>query len=193
MRSVLLVHPDADRWLQSLAVDADVTTVDTAQAARAYLAGTAFDLVLVGADVDGAEAIGALRDVLGLSTAVETVADADALAERLGRAAGVAGGGPAAPSQGRSPGAAQGPAAGGAMDALGQVRDELGRVAHALNNPLAVIAGNAQLGLELAGALGADESIAEAFASIEAAAAELEALFAEVAGLRALVSRHAGG
>ena len=188
MRSVLLVHPDADRWLEPLALDADVTTVETAQAARAYLAGTAFDLVLVGADVEGAEAIGALRDVLGLSTAVETVADARALAERLGR-----GGSAGGPAEGSSVGAArEGAPAAGADGALGQVRDELGRVAHALNNPLAVIAGNAQLGLELAGALGADESIAEALRNIETAAAELEALFADVAALRALVDRQIG-
>ena len=190
MRSVLLVHPDAARWLQALPPDADVTTVETAQAARAYLAGTAFDLVLVGAGVEGAEAIGALRDVLGLSTPVETVADAGALAERLGpRAAPSASA--SSPVSGALP--ASGSATSGAPGgALVEVRDELGRVAHALNNPLAVIAGNAQLGLELAAALGADDSIAEALRSIEAAAAELEALFSDVAALRTLVDRSLG-
>ena len=177
-RSVLLVHPDADDWIGPLALDADVTTAETAQTARAYLAGTAFDLVLVGEGVEGAEAIVALRDVLGLSTAVETVADGAAVAQRLGPAP--------------SPPAAAPPAgASGAGEELGRVRDELSRVAHALNNPLAVIAGNAQLGLELAAALGADEALVEVLRNVEAAAAELEALFDEVAGLRALVDRAA--
>ena len=177
MRTVLLVHPDADDWLQPLAPSADVTTVETAQAARAYLAGTAFDLVLVGADVEGAEVIGALRDVLGLSTAVETVADAAALAERLDASA--------------APRTSPTTAASGAApeNMLEGVRDELSRVAHALNNPLAVISGNAQLGLEMAGALGTDASIVEALQSIQVAAGELEALFADVAELRAWVDR----
>ena len=70
--SVLLVHPDPASWLQALPEGAaDVTTADSAQAARAYLAGTAFDAVLVGPGVEGAEAIGALRDLLGLSTPIE--------------------------------------------------------------------------------------------------------------------------
>ncbi len=176
-RAVLLVHPDADGWTDSLDLDADVTTAETAQAARAYLAGTAFDLVLVGEGVEGAEAIAALRDVLGLSTTVETVADGAAVARRLGTA---------------PPAAAPTAAASGAGAGLGHVRDELGRVAHALNNPLAVIAGNAQLGLELAGALGTDEALVEVLQSIQAASAELEALFSEVAALRALVDRTAG-
>ena len=176
MRSVLLVHPDADAWLAPLTPNAEVTTVATAPAARAYLAGTAFDLVLVGAGVEGAEAIGALRDVLGLATPVETVADADAVARRLGAA-------PPAPSA---------PAASGGGDGLARVRDELSRVAHALNNPLAVIAGNAQLGIEMARATGADETVIDALDQIQAAAGELEALFGEVAGLRALVGPSGG-
>ena len=196
MRSVLLVHPDADDWLRPLGPTADVTTVGTAQAARAYLAGTAFDLVLVGAGVEGAEAIGALRDVLGLSTAVETVADAAALAERLGggrpSGASATGSPPSSATSASGPGAAGGPGA-GADGPLVRVRDELGRVAHALNNPLAVISGNAQLGLELAGALGTDEAVVDALRSIGEAAAELEALFADVAALRALVDRGLAG
>lgn len=182
-RSVLLVHPDADDWIGPLELDADVTTVETAQGARAYLAGTAFDLVLVGEGVEGAEAIAALRDVLGLSTTVETVADRAAVAQRLGTAT---------PPPAAAPISAPTPSASGAGEGLGRVRDELGRVAHALNNPLAVIAGNAQLGLELADALGADEALVEVLQNIWTASAELEALFAEVAGLRTLVDRTAG-
>ena len=168
MRCILLVHPDADAWLGSIDARADVTPVGTAQAARAYLAGTAFDLVLIGPDVEGAEAIAALRDVLGLSTPIEPVADARAVEERLG-----------ASSQ---PEVEE-------TEVLGQVRDELARVAHALNNPLAVVAGNAQLGLEMAGALDTDDAIVEALQNIKVAAADLEVLFAEVAALRTLVDR----
>ena len=181
MRSVLLVHPDADAWLAPLALDAEVTTAATAQGARAYLAGTAFDLVLVGEGVEGAEAIAALRDVLGLATPVETVADAPAVARRLGGAR------PAAPASAPAPGA---PAAGGRLD---HVARELSRVAHALNNPLAVIAGNAQLALEVARAMGTDETVVDALGQIQAAAGELEALFGEVAALRAVVEAAVSG
>ena len=174
MPSVLLVHSDAEQWLDALpALPADVTTAATAKEARAYLAGTAFDVVYVGPGVEGAEAIGALRDVLGLATRVEPIAGPDALAGRL------AGPAPAASDA-------------DATAALEHLRGELGRVAHALNNPLAVIAGNAQLGLEMARATGADASVADALETIGAAASEMERLFSEIAGLRARVDRALG-
>lgn len=174
MPSLLLVHPDAEQWLESLSgLDADVTTAATTKEARSYLAFTAFDAVFVGPGVEGAEAIGALRDVLGLSTRVETVAGPGEVAERLAEADGG--------TNGEDP-----------VEALEALRGELSRVAHALNNPLAVIAGNAQLGLEMAKATGADASVTDAFETIGAAASRLEALFAEVGGLRARVDRALG-
>ena len=182
MPSVLLVHPDAESWAEDLHVTYEVATTASAKSARAYLAGTAFDLILVGPDVEGAEAIGALRDVLGLETAIEPVADAAALAERLGAT------GPEAPAS--TSDAAPAPSASGR--GLGHVASELSRVAHALNNPLAVIAGNAQLALEMAGPLGTDDAITESLRAIGQAADELEALFAEVSALRALVDRERG-
>ena len=166
MRTILLVHPDAEQWLPALPADATVMTADDAREARAYLAGTAFDAVFVGEGVEGIEAIAALRDVLGLSVPVEPVADADALAARLSRTGGGEAGG-----------------------ALAEVRDELSRVAHALNNPLAVIAGNAQLGLEMASAIPTDATITEALGAIRDAASDLEALFSDVAALRRVVER----
>lgn len=173
MPSVLLVHPDAEQWLAAVpGASAEVTTVGTAQGARAYLAGTAFDAVYVGPGVEGAEAIAALRDVLGLATPVVHVEGPDDVARRL-----------AAPAP-----APTGPVAGG-RTALEEIRDELGRVVHALNNPLAVIAGNAQLGSELAQAVPTDETIVDALRAITDAAARLETLFADVAALRALVDR----
>ena len=163
MPSILLVHPDAERW--PLPSGADVTPAADAVEARAYLAGTAFDVIYIGEGVENAASIGALRDVLGLSTPIETVADAEALKRRLS-----GGGGEMAP-------------------VLLEVRDELSRVAHALNNPLAVIAGNAQLAVEMAQAVTTDETIVESLDAIVKAASELEALFGEVAGLRARIDR----
>lgn len=181
MRSVLLVHPDAASWIEGHTFRDAVTPTADARSARAYLAGTAFDLVLVGAEVEGAEAIGALRDVLGLSTPIERVADAAQARARLGA--------PDASELATLP--ASGSASSGERGASGldHIAEELGRVAHALNNPLAVIAGNAQLALEMAGALGTDESIIESLQAIDGAASQLQALFSEVAGLRAAVDR----
>ncbi|PAP77189.1 histidine kinase dimerization/phospho-acceptor domain-containing protein [Rubrivirga marina] len=172
MPSALLVHPDADQWLgQFSGLDTDVTTAATAKEARAYLAGTAFDIIFVGPGVEGAEAIGALRDVLGLSTQIRSVGGPDEVAHWLAEEGEVARGGE------------------DLVATLNALRGELGRVAHALNNPLAVIAGNAQLGLEMARATGADESVTEALETIGTAAGELERLFSEISGLRARVDR----
>ena len=172
MRSILLVHPDADRWLESHTDPSlEVTTAASAVEARAYLAGTAFDAVWIGPDVEGADRIAALRDALGLEVDVETLG-ADDVRDRLG-------GVPEA-----DPGAGD--------RALEGVRDELARVAHDLNNPLAVISGNAQLAAEMARAVPTDETIVEAIGSIQQAAGELEALFAEVAALRKRIDRAIG-
>ncbi len=65
-------------------------------------------------------------------------------------------------------------------EALSALRDEIARVAHDLANPLAVIAGTAQLGREMA----ADTETAEAFADIEAAAGILAERLADLAALR---------
>ena len=168
MSTVLLVHPAPDPWLAALPDTIDVATAASATDARAYLAGTSFDAVFVGADVEGIEAIRALRDVLGLSTPVEPVASPEALVAAL---------------QGT-------PRKGGAgREALEEIRGELSRVAHALNNPLAVIAGNAQLGAEMASMIPTDATIVESLGAIREAAAELEALFSDVAALRRRVDR----
>lgn len=84
MAQVLLVHPDADVWLDAHAdLAPSVTTAPSAREARAYLAGTAFDVVYVGPNVEGSEAIGALRDVLGLGTPIEHLIALDDLTSRL--------------------------------------------------------------------------------------------------------------
>lgn len=178
--SVLLVGPDSAGWADAIDADrADVTAAESQTAARAYLAGTTFDAVFVQHGTPGADAIRALRDVLGLSAPIEAVGSAEAVTAWLDR-------------QGRGP-SGPGPAARGvAQEELAALRGELGRVAHALNNPLAVIAGNAQLGLELAAALGTDEGVVETLEGIRDAAAELAELFGEVSALRARVDRIVG-
>ena len=167
--TVLLVGPDAEAWADR--VDADATAAADVDAARAYLAGTVFDAVWVqeGVPVDG---LRALRDELGLSTPVEPVGSLAELAGRLDRRAG--------------------PSADAVREALVGLRGELSRVAHALNNPLSVIAGNAQLGLEVGTALGVDPDVTRAFAEIQTAAADLGDLFGEVAALRARIDRLLG-
>ena len=168
--TVLLVGPDAERWA-ARAGAAGVTAASDLDAARAYLAGTVFDAVWVqeGVPVGG---LRALRDALGLPTTVEPVASFDDLDGRLAGAG--RGGEPAGEEVER---------------ALAELRDEMSRVAHALNNPLSVIAGNAQLGLELGAALGVDADVTGAFEQIQQAAAELGDLFGEVAALRARIDR----
>lgn len=165
--SVLLVGPDAERWA-SQAGAADVTAAPDVESARAYLSGTAFDAVWV---QDGLPVTGlrALRDALGLSMPVETVASSEDVAGRLGS------GGEASAAD--------------VQRTLGELRAEMSRVAHALNNPLSVITGNAQLGREMATALGVDEDVVGAFDQIQLAADELGALFREVAELRRRIDR----
>ena len=172
--TVLLVGPDAAQWAGRVPSDAaEVTAAPTAAEARAYLGGTAYDAVFV-QDAADAAALRALRDVLGLAAPVEAAASVDDVLGWLGRA-----------RDGASPG-------GGSEDwraELRALRDDLGRVAHTVNNPLAVIAGNAQLGIELAAALGTDESVVEALQNIAEAASDLADLFGEIAALRARVDR----
>lgn len=175
--SVLLIGPDAERW--AARADADVTAAPDLDAARAYLSGTVFDAVWVqdGLPVAGLQA---LRDALGLSTAVGAVASFDDFAGHLARAAA----GEPLVTAGRA-----GRSASDERRALVELRGELSRVAHALNNPLSVIAGNAQLGLELGAALDLDPDVTATFEQIQQAAADLGDLFSEVAALRARIDR----
>ena len=182
--SVLLVGPDAPAWAAAVSPEGvSVTPAHTIAAARAYLSGTAFDAVYVQEGAGPVDGLTALRDVLGLSTTVEAVRHLDDVRSRLGGAAGGAEGGAA----GGAP-----PEGAGVRDALEALRAEMGRVAHALNNPLAVIAGNAQLGLELSQAVETDEAVVESLRNIAEAAGDLQALFREVAALRAEIDRLLG-
>lgn len=172
--TVLLVGADVDQWtLGDLGPDVHVTTTASATAARAYLSGSAFDAVFVQEGTGGTDGLRALRDVLGLSTPVKPVRTRDEIAQWVG-------------AQRR-----------GAHDrltdeqraTLEDLKREMGRVAHSLNNPLSVIMGNAQLGIELSTATGTDENVVSALQSIYEAGGELGALFGEVAALRARIDR----
>lgn len=168
--SFLLVGPDAEQWADR--ADAEITAAPDLEAARGYLAGTVFDVVGVqeGMPIDG---LRALCTALGVPTRVELVDSFDA-AVRLASGAG---------------GEETGPDDDDVQRALAELRDEMSRVAHSLNNPLSVIAGNAQLGLELSSALGVDADVVGAFEQIQSAAAELGGRFDEVATLRARIDR----
>ena len=143
-----------------------MTPASDVESARAYLAGTVFDAVYVqeGVAIAG---LRALRDALGLSMPVEPVASFEAFADRLGERGG----------------------ADEVREALTVLRDEMSRVAHALNNPLSVITGNAQLGQEMGAALGVDDDIRGAFEQIQQAATELGGLFGEITTLRRRIDR----
>jgi hypothetical protein len=187
---LLLVGPEADRLAGPLAAalpGLDVTPVATAAAARAYLAGTAFDAVAIRHDVDEGESLRALAAGLGVArvhtyrpgSPASLAAD---VGPRLGLAPLVVA--PPAP-RGVAPEGGALPA--DVREALVGLRAEIRRVAHDLANPLAVVAGNAQLGAELARALGADASIGKAFADIEEAGHTLAERLAQLAALRARV------
>ena len=187
---VLLVDAEADRLSPSLA-GADVTPVASAEAARAYLAGTRFDAVAVRAGTPGHEALDAVAERLGMARL--TYGDAEAadlegfLAPRLGLALR-----PASVAAGTE---APGPVAlaDGWREELRALQHEFGQVAHDLANPLAVVVGNAQLGAEMAHAFGADEALLQAFDDIEAAGNELSERIGRLAALRARLEALANG
>lgn len=69
-------------------------------------------------------------------------------------------------------------------DLLNQVRVALSRVVHDVNNPLAVISGNAQLLLELARIMELDAELAKPISDIEEASRELAERLAQLSRLR---------
>ena len=170
--SVLVVGPRVDGFAAALASHGALaaTPAPTFDAAIAYLDATTFDVVLVqDAWADR------LRNVVhkrGLPSSVlpfsEDGADPPAWAARLLGETGA-------------------PTGDDAREALEAIRDEIGRVVHALNNPLAVIVGNAQLAQELARAVETDPTIAVAIDDIAHAGEELGRLFDRVRDLRSRV------
>ncbi len=190
---LLLVGPEADRLAETLAPlgGIDVTPVATVAAARAYLAGTAFDAVAVRAGLEGGGALAELAAGLGVPRGVleyDPADEADGGAS-LGARLGLAPPSAPAPLPAPAPAGVPGEIPADVRAALDGLRDELARVAHDLANPLAVVVGNAQLGAELARTLDADEAIGQAFADIEEAGEVLAARLGQLAALRARLSR----
>ena len=68
------------------------------------------------------------------------------------------------------------------------IQAEMSRITHALNNPLAVIAGNAQLLGELIRVAPEDEMVPSSLDDIAAASGELVALVDEVNALRRTIA-----
>jgi len=175
---LLVVGPDAEAIVARLAVDA--TPAPSHLAAEAYLSGAAFDAVAV---PDGADDLAALAGRLG--TRVVRYSDADDLVARFAQTVAPA----AEPAAG-----ADRPAVDpdDARAVLTEVRDRLAHLAHALNNPMAVIAGNAQLGQEVARATGADPEVLAALDDVAAGADALAALLDDLTALRRSLDAHLG-
>lgn len=206
---LLLVHPDADALAPAMEAAADglaVTACETLVAARAHLVGTGFDGVLAaGALPDGPTASLLELDV-HLPPFLVRVDDASAQAEaeRAGAAlAFVAAPDPRVlaavalwrlePAPGEAPPAPPPPAPpAGHSEVLRDVSDELAHITHSLNNPLAVIVGNAQLARELYAAAPEDAMLGESLVDMEAAAKELIGLVENVQAIRRRIDAERG-
>lgn len=189
-RALLLVDPQASALCDAAASarpDLTLTAAASDTAARAYLGASSFDAVLVGAAMpEGTgDGLAALSGLLGQPTRIVEVPER-AFKDWLDEAFPSDG-----PAEGQPAGAAA-PSADGQAAVLASVSAELSRIAHALNNPLAVIDGNAQLALELARSLDVDPMVVSAIEDIQGGSRSLAALFSEVARLRERIDRTLG-
>ena len=166
---LLVVGPDAEAAVAQLASVAEATPARARLAAEAYLAGASFDAVAI-ADGPDADALATLAGRLGAR--VVRYATADDLVQRFAPL-------PAARSE-----AAARVDPTDARETLVALRDRLTELAHTLNNPLAVVVGNAQLAREVARATGADPDVLAALDGVEAGAHALAGLLGELAELR---------
>lgn len=168
--SVLVSGPDAAALAEALAARTDrldCVVAPTDATARAYLSGTVFDSVLVTGESREVET---LAEALGRT--VERVTrdtDAEGLLRRLGIPTG----------EGRGP---SDPDVEAAAEQIRALRSALAEVAHDLNNPVAVIQGNAQLALELGQDL--DPVIAESLRDIDVASRVLAERIRQIGALR---------
>ena len=196
------------------------TRCGTLASARAYLAGTAFDAVCTAHELpDGpGAALAELRDALGLRAPVfvwtrnGVTANGTASARRRGAGAAcyvlsgddeveaaaaigrALGGGCAGARKDGEDGmaASRRPASEEVAGLLDALRTETGAVAHAINNPLTVIAGNAQFLGELARMGGLDPAFARSVEDIEAAAQQLSEALGRLAALRQRIAASLG-
>ena len=182
------------------------TRCDTLASARAYLSGTAFDAVCTAAilpDGIGAALID-LRDALGLRAPVFVWNRTDGLMPDRERAAAAAAcfildnadEAEAAAAIGRALGDGGVPTAAWAAPAaallLEALRAETGAVAHAINNPLTVIAGNAQFLVEMARMGGLDPTFSRPIEDIETATQQLSDALGRLAVLRQRIADSLG-
>lgn len=219
--TLLLVEADGERaerlerHLAGALPGLVATRCGTLAAARAYLAGTAFDAVCTADELpDGAGvALLELRDALGLRAPVFVwprqarrspaarprvtraacfVLDSEGEAEAAAAVARALGGHAPEADEDVAAGPEEGATKGEATVLLEALRAETGAVAHAINNPLTVIAGNAQLLGELARMGGLDATLARPIEDIEAAAQQLSAALGRLAVLRQRIAASLG-
>ncbi len=177
---LLVVGPDAEAIVARLAGVVEATPAPSRLAAEAYLAGAAFDTVAIAAGPD-ADALARLAGRLGAR--VVRYDSAESLVARFA---------PAVASSAAAPALPAAVSAADARGALVEVRDRLAELAHALNNPLAVVVGNAQLGREVARATAADPDVIAAFDGIDAGAAALGELLGDLTALRRALDGYTG-
>lgn len=187
-QSVLLVATDLDAQGDEVRRDlpeVNLTIAASVTAARAYLGASEFDVVIVGTSMpdDTAPALASLSESLGQVSRIVEGAPSVGLAQWVRDRLSL---------RSSAPGASVASASNELDDALAYVSNELSRIAHALNNPLAVIDGNAQLALELSKALGVDASVISAIEDIQGGSHALGALFADIANLRGRIDALTG-
>lgn len=218
--TLLLVEPDAglaeqmERHLAHTLPGLVATRCETLASARAYLAGSAFDAVCTADELPDGSGLSLLdlREGLHLKAPffVRTRRNgaATARAEEAGAAACFVlteeeDGAAAASEIGRHlerSGFGQAPDDAPAPDhelvdphaLIEALRSETGIVAHAINNPLTVIAGNAQFLLEMARAGGLDPGFAQPIEDIEAATHQLAEALDRLAELRQRIAAALG-
>jgi hypothetical protein len=154
-----------------------VTRCGSLDAAQAYLAAAAFDVVCVDAELPGDAALDALalRARLGARAPVFVLGQDGVGPDALRRALGL-------PDEG--PGGDGAAAEADARALLDEVRLALGRAVHAANNPLTVVAGNAQFLLEVATSMELDPTLVRSLEDIEMAGRQLQEALADLAAAR---------
>ncbi|MEM6327620.1 MAG: histidine kinase dimerization/phospho-acceptor domain-containing protein [Bacteroidota bacterium] len=206
--SILLVHPGASALSEAMEAAVPglrVTPCDTLFAARAHLVGTPFDAVLADARLSDGEGWSlCAMDVevppllvrtnrtddrteaeqAGAALAFVSLPDPRVLAAVVAWHLAI----PLAPPPTEAP---EPPSADGHVS-LQEVANELARLTHAVNNPLAVVVGNAELAKELLRAAPDDEMLPGSLSDIETAAKDLVALVDEIHVLRRRVDAALG-
>lgn len=212
--SLLLVEPDpvlaeyVEARLREAVPTLGVTHCDTLGSARAYLSGTVFDAVCTADELPDGSGLALLEllDTLRVATpcfvraqsgraeaarqagataclTLDAPGESEAFAEIARQLAARAGDEeqPSTSVHPFLPARLEPTDAEGWLEAL---RLETGAVAHAINNPLTVITGNAQLLCEMARLTGLDPAVAKPIEDIEVAARQLSGALEHLAALR---------